>query len=304
MTTTAEPLIVIGQPRNARTDPESGLRFYEASAALQADAQRLGLTRHALPVARELVSVTTVRRMAGTPYRLHQWSLTQVVNKALETVDLIRQRVAARDPGQLALARTELRKAATEERDRAAALGKAVHSAAERGLALTSVEPEIRPRLRWYYDWLAASGAEILGSEFQVWNLEVGYGGSCDLLVRFPNGWQVSDTFAYPPGSIVVVDLKTGKSAFSEHAQQVLAYLMGEFVGSDDRVDERLTALLRAASGTAVLHLADSGWEFFAVEADPAMWRAYRGLVVFALWMHEHDAMESVTAAMRRSEAA
>lgn len=296
------PVITIGEgPRNARTDPDSGLRFYRASAALQAAIT--GLPAETL-ADRDLVSVTSARRMAGVPHGLHQWSLTQVVNRALDSLSSIVQRVSTGDPGQVALAKTELRRAATEERDRAAVLGRAVHDAAERGLALTQVGPEVAPRLRWYYDWLAVSGAEILGKEFQVWNLGVGYAGTADLLVRFPLGWQVSESFAFPPGAICVVDNKTGKSVFSEHALQTLAYLMADVVATDDRVDEHLTALLRQASGMGVLHLANDHWEFRVLRADPATWAAYRGLVAFALWMHEHSSVETVTAAARRSEAA
>lgn len=270
----AEPLIVIGSgPKNARTDPDTGLRFYSWQG-------------------RELPSVTSVRRMAGVPHGLHQWSITQVVNRALDNLGSIVARAAGRDPGQLAVIRTELRRAATEERDRAAHLGTAVHDAAAKGASLLAVPPEVAPRLRQYIDWLEASGAEILASEFQTWNLTVGYAGTADLMVRFPNG------------SIWVLDLKTGKGVYSEHALQLIAYLMAEFVGTDDVVDEQTTTLLRQASGMGVLHLANDHWEFRALTADAATWTAFRGLVAFATWMHEHNAIESVTAGSRRSEAA
>ncbi len=63
-----EPLVITIQsgPRNARTD-ESGLRFYTWQG-------------------RELPSVTTVRRMAGVPHRLHQWAISQVVKRATANV--------------------------------------------------------------------------------------------------------------------------------------------------------------------------------------------------------------------------
>ena len=57
---------------------------------------------------------------------------------------------------------------------------------------------EIRPKLRQYLAWLHESGAEVLLKERQVWNLELGYAGSFDLLCRFPNG------------ELWIVDLKTG----------------------------------------------------------------------------------------------
>lgn len=271
---TPTPTITVGAgPKNARTDPESGLRFYTWQG-------------------RDLPSVTSIRRLAGLPHGLHQWSITQVINRALDNLASIASRVSSGDPGQLAVVKTELRKAATEERDRAARLGTSVHDAAATGKPLTAVPPEQAPRLRQYYDWLRVSGAEILGAEFQCWNLTVGYAGTCDLLVRFPSG------------EVWVLDLKTGKGVYSEHALQLLAYLMAEFVGQDDVVDERLTGLLRQAQGIGVVHLADDHWEFRSLTADPATWSAFRGLVAFATWMHEHGSVDTVTAGTRRSESA
>jgi hypothetical protein len=74
---------------------------------------------------------------------------------------------------------------------------------------------------------------------------------------------------------------------------------MAEFVGEDDRVDDRTTTLLHAVKGMALLHLADSGWEFIAVRHDPRTWSAFRGLLSFATWLAEHTDMSSVTAAVR-----
>jgi hypothetical protein len=185
-----------------------------------------------------------------------------------------------------------LRLAATEERDAAAKLGTAVHDAAATGLDPATVPDDVRPRLLQFRAWLAASGVEVLGTEFQCWNLSVGYAGTADLLVRFPNG------------QVWLIDLKTGKGVFSEHALQLIAYRQAEFVGQDDRVDERLTALLHAATGMAVLHLADDHWEFRSMRVDEETWRAFRGLLAFAMWMHVHDSAESVTVASRRGEAA
>lgn len=270
------PTIIVGAgPKNARTDPESGLRFYTWQG-------------------RELPSVTSVRRMAGIPHGLHQWSITQVINKALDNLPSIFARLAsgaAADPGQVALIRTELRRGATEERDRSAQLGIAVHDAAATGRSLTAVPPEVAPRLRQHLDWLKQSGAEVLAVEFQVWNLEVGYAGTADLLVRFPDG------------SIWVVDLKTGKGVYAEHSLQLIAYLMGEFVGNDGVVDEARTALLHSVTGMAVLHLTNAGWEFQAIRADSRCWNAFRGLLAFATWMWAHEKAADVVVGRRKGAA-
>jgi hypothetical protein len=277
------PFLTVGEggPRNARTDPESGLRFYTWQG-------------------RELPSVTTVRRLAGIPHRLHQWTLNQVVAKAVaQPWTLVKMLTRKRRPRERVLEknRTEeaskwLRSAATEERDASAKLGTAVHDAAALGLDPATVVDEVRPRLLQFRSWLATSRVEILGTEFQCWNLTVGYAGTADLLVRFPNG------------QVWLIDLKTGKGVYSEHALQLIAYRQAEFVGADDVVDARLTDLLHGAVGVAVLHLADDHWEFRAMRVDEETWRAFRGLLAFATWMHVHDSAESVTVASRRGEAA
>jgi hypothetical protein len=187
----------------------------------------------------------------------------------------------------LAVLRHELRIAATAERDKAAELGTAVHDAAAKDRAVEDVPEELRPRLRQYRSWLSVSGAEVLAAEFQVFNLTVGYAGSTDLICRLRDG------------SIWIVDIKTGKGIYADHALQLVAYGMAEFVGEDDIVDERLTALLGQASGIAVLHLADDGWEFQSIRWDAETWRAFRGLLAFATWSAIHPSVGTFTIASR-----
>jgi hypothetical protein len=205
-------------------------------------------------------------------------------------------RLAGGDPEELVRVRQELRQAAVDKREAKAVFGTAVHEAIEGGLGLTAVGPDLAPRLRQFMSWRAESGVEILGSELQVWNPAIGYAGSVDLLGRFPDG------------SVWVVDYKTGGDALDEGVYpdqllQLLPYLMGEFVGSDDVVDEAMTALLRQATGVALLHLVDSAWEFRSLEATPAGWRAFLGLLDFTTWMQEHQTMDSVTLGVRRGAA-
>jgi hypothetical protein len=186
---TGPTLTVTVGPRNAYTDPESGLRYYRWGE-------------------RSLPSVTSIRRMAGLPHGLHQWTLGKVIDAAIDGNALIRERLATGDPAQLALIKHELRAAATAERDTAAALGTAVHDAAAAGRTLDEVPASIAPRLRQFYDWLAVSGAEILGSEFQCWNLRLGYAGTADALVRLRDG------------SVWLVDYKTGRRRCSTRSPE------------------------------------------------------------------------------------
>jgi hypothetical protein len=262
-------LTVTVGPRNARTDPETGLRFYRW---------------HGI----DLPSVTTIRRMAGVPYGLHQWAIGKVIDRVLDEWPELGKQLKTGDPAATAVVRHHLRQASTDERDAAARLGTAVHDAAATGLALTDVPPDVAPRLRQYQDWLTSSGAEILASEFQCWNLTAGYAGTADLLCRFPDG------------SIWVVDLKTGKGIYSEHALQLMGYLMAEIVGEDDTINEPVTELLHQATGMAVLHLSASGWEFVSLRADGQTWAAFRGLLQFAVWMKGNPTVDAVSLGSRK----
>ena len=269
----SSPLFVVGPgPKNANTDKRTGLRFYEW-------------------LGRRLPSVTTVRRLAGLPHGLHQWAINQTIDAAVGHATELAARVSRNDAADLVLLRHELRQASTAERDKAADLGTRVHAAAADAKSLSEVPDDVRPRLAQYQDWLAQSKAEIIASEFQVWNLTVGYAGTADLLCRFPDG------------STWVVDLKTGKGVYGEHALQLIPYLLAEFVGTDDVVDDETTGHLQAATGVAVLHLTATGWGFHSLRADMDTWAAFRGLLRFATWMYDHETIESVTVASRKGSA-
>jgi hypothetical protein len=272
-TAVAPPLITVGEqgPRNAQTD-SNGLRYYTWKG-------------------QRYPSVTTIRRLAGIPHGLHQWALNQIINRVLDDAPSIANRLGSGDPGEVALVRHALRQAATEERDKAAQRGTAVHEAAASGKSLADVGSDIAPHLRQYLDWREKSRVEVLASEFQVWNPTVGYAGTCDLLGRFPDG------------STWVIDLKTGKGVYGEHALQLMAYLMAEFVGADDVVDEGLSRELGLAKGIAVLHLGSDSWEFYSLRPDPATWDAFRGLLTFGVWMAGHPGIADVSLGSRKGAA-
>lgn len=273
-------IVISASPKNAHTDPESGLRFYTWQG-------------------RDYPSVTTLRRMAGLPHSLHHWTISQVILRAVAQFDELQAMLTReRRPRERVLEKNRaeeaskwLRAAATEERDASAALGTAVHDAAALGLNLESVPENVRPRLRQFRHWLSVAKPEILGTEFQVFNLSVGYAGTVDLLVRFGDG------------SIWLLDLKTGNGVYPEHLLQVLFYTLAEFVGQDDVRNEHLTQLLHSVSGAAVLHLADDHWQFIRLNADAEAWKAARGLLAFASWMHQHPSIADVTVGTRKGSA-
>lgn len=280
-------------PRDARIDPDSGLRLYRWGDI-------------------EVASVTSIRRMAGSPYPLVQWMVGKVCDRAVDEIDTLvammsreakpRERVVEKNRRKEA--RSWLRQAMTEDRDAAATLGTAVHQAAEEemqpgeledftdadGNVVASAE-DVRPRLRQYYAWLDDSGAVPVLKERQVWNLTLGYAGSFDMIVRFPNG------------ELYIVDIKTGKGTYGDHVLQQVAYLMAEFIGERGIIDDDATAILKRVNGVAILHLQDDGWEFKRLDIGRSEWEAFAGLLSFARWTHEHATPDSFTVASKSGAA-
>lgn len=260
---------------------------------------------------RDLPSVTSVQRMAGIPHQLHQWAVSQVVARATSEVSTLnamlnrerRPRERALESNRLDEASRWLRGAATEERDRSAAIGSAVHDAIANGLSPDDIPDElntikdgipvtvdgvtVRARVEQFLDWRRVSGATVLAQEFQVFNLTAGYAGSADMIVGFPSG------------RVALVDLKTGSGVFSEHAIQVRAYMEGEFVGLAGEVDEATTAILRSVTDLGILHLAEDHWEYLALRDDPESGEAFRGLLRFAMWMAAHRSIDPCVSGRR-----
>jgi hypothetical protein len=260
----AKPLITLTTgPRNARTDPETGLRFYTWEG-------------------REYPSVTSIRNLAGMPHPLAQWRTNQVIERAMVEYDTLGRMLGESPPKAV---EQWLRKAANAKRDAAADLGKRVHDAAEKGLSLSKAPADIAPHLRWYYQWLDDSKIEIELRERQVFNLDVGYAGTFDLIGTIP---RKRETRRW------MVDLKTGGGTYIEHALQVEAYARAKFVGEDDERDDIATRLLQKVDQRAILHLSPTGYKFQVLPASEKTWVAFRGLLAFARWAYENPSIDSL----------
>lgn len=263
----ASPLIVVGSgPKNARTDPDTGLRWYTWKGI-------------------EYPSVTSIRNLAGMPHKLWQWRDNQVIARAMNEYQTLGRMLRESPPEATA---TWLRKAASAERDAAANLGTRVHDAAAAGKSPADVSADLSPFLQHYRQWLADSGAELVLVERQVFNLTVGYVGTFDAIVRFPK----TNTYW-------MIDLKTGKGTYPEHALQLEAYARGEFIGEDDVVDDIATKYLQKVTGRAILHLRPEGYTFKVVPENQSTWVAFRGLLAFARWAHDHEFIDSLVTASK-----
>jgi hypothetical protein len=256
-------------PRNARTDPETGLRYYTWRGT-------------------EYPSVTSVRNLAGMPHRLAAWRTNKVIERAMAEYPTLGQMLKTSTPEATA---TWLRQAMSVERDAAASLGTRVHDAAASGMTLDKAPADLAPFLLQYRSWLSDSHIDIVTVEKQVFNTAVGYAGTFDMIGRMKNG------------TYWLIDLKTGKGTYAEHALQLEAYARAEVVGEDDVVDVQATEYLHEVSGRAVLHLRPEGWSFKVIPASDETWIAFRGLLVFARWAHDHPTIDNLISATKTGSA-
>jgi hypothetical protein len=265
------PLITVASgPRNARTDPESGIRYYRWQGM-------------------EYPSVTSIRNLAGMPIRLAQWRTNQVIKRAMEEYQTL-GRMLAGDPLTVA---SWLRQAQDKERDAAANLGTRVHDAVEQGKNASQVPADEAPFLLQYQHFLNHSGLSILLKERQVWSPTEGYAGTFDFIGTFKSS------------SPWMVDLKTGKGTYAEHALQTEAYARADFVGEDDIIDEAATRILKSIPppNRAVLHLRPDGWCFKAIPSTERTWRAFLSLLDFAVWVDDNPTLDNLISGTKEGHA-
>jgi hypothetical protein len=268
VTPATKPLIVVSSgPRNARTDPESGLRYYTWQGV-------------------EYPSVTSVRNLAGMPHKLAQWRTNQVIDRAINEYSTFNQML--KDGTSPEAVAAWLRLGANKKRDAAADLGKRVHDAAEKGLNLTEVGPDVAPILKQYLSWKASTGINILLREKQVWSPTYGYAGTFDFVGEFP---KRKDRW--------LVDLKTGGGTYPEHATQLEAYGRADFIGNDDIIDQAATDIFKSVepSHHAVLHLSADGWTFKVIPSTERSWIAFRAILAFALWTDANPTLDNLITA-------
>jgi hypothetical protein len=126
----------------------------------------------------------------------------------------------------------------------------------------------------------------IVESELTVYNVELGYAGTLDLIITL-TGYAISygtgpngqDEIVACPGSVlvIVVDAKTGKALEGTWKEQVVAYMLGTEV-ADWLGNMRA---MRESDAGAVLHLRPDypdGWNLYLVSArdSAAAWERFK----------------------------
>jgi hypothetical protein len=262
----------MGSPINAAINPADNLRYYTFNG-------------------QQLVSVTSLRRVVGMPFALANWQVAQVIKAAA----LIRGTVA-----ESALSEDEypkaLRRGAMQERDSAAALGSSVHEAADLGIKAANLPDtdERKPFLLQYEDWQQKMSPNILVSEAQVFHPQEGYAGSLDLIadVRPDGGMR--------PPTRFLIDLKTGKGLYTDHAVQLALYMDATFIGGYDPLEDadvmyaQQTQYLTECESMAILHLRPDGWQWVEIPHTAELSAAALQMVRLSRFYLNHPDLETL----------
>lgn len=171
-------------------------------------------------------------------------------------------------------------------------IGTAVHHMTEQIDAGTLMDDMV-PKPAWpyvlqyrkakeYYKW------EVVQQEVSVFNHKLGYAGTLDRLLRFPEGIRTVDGVIEEPGSLIG-DIKTGKAVYANQALQLFFYSMGEGIW-DAPGDDQLVEFIAATAalnkdikaGTNIPEgrrkWSEEAVKIARAELDEARWREYARL--------------------------
>ena len=171
-------------------------------------------------------SVTSILGAANKP-AIPKWAARQVAEYVAARAGALRDKLIT-GPELLAelLDTDKLKEVPWAIRDRKADLGTQVHAVAEMAAAGQTVDPavfseDVRPYVVSFQAWLEQSGAQYEAMEAAVFSRQHHYAGTMDSIMRIG-------------GRLLVVDYKTTGDTYPEHALQIAAYRLGEFLGIPD----------------------------------------------------------------------
>lgn len=203
------------------------------------------------------VGVTTA--LKGVPKgALVGWAARTVAEHAVTNVDELSRMVASGGPGPAVQYLTAV---PNQQRDDAAIRGTEVHALAERYIQGEEIEvPErLEPYVRGYAQFVADFDPTTVHEELLVASREHGYAGTLDSIQDIPGYGRC------------LVDYKTSRGVYGEHALQVTAYRHADTYVDADGIEHPMLATDRAF----VLHIQPYGYALIPVQADEAALSKY-----------------------------
>jgi hypothetical protein len=211
-----------------------------------------------------LSSVTTILRVLDKP-ALVPWAQGIVAEAAIAHRGDIEGWVQV---GGVEGAIGLLKKAATAQRDRAAATGTDVHALAEslnRGLEVI-VPADIAPFVDAYRRWVDRFQPTVIAAEELI--AGDGYAGTFDLIADIA-------------GERWLLDIKTSKGVYSDTALQLAAYGRARYIG---RPGDPVRYAMPAIEQYGVVHVRPEGAELVPYDVTDEDYRTFQALQVAAKW--------------------
>jgi hypothetical protein len=217
--------------------------------------------------------VTTIIGEALAKPALIDWAARTTAEHAIDNWD----RLSCVTPS---MRLTELKGARWKKTSEASVKGVKVHALADRMVRGEVVEapPHLVPYLKGYANWLDATGVEAVMTETMVWDPIIGYCGTFDALLRWPDG------------RLELADIKTGAGIYLETALQLAAYIAAPLV----IIDGQAIAQLDDFTGAAI-HVTTEGTNHMPVDAGEQALNAFLACKTLYDWKHGDDPIGPAT---------
>lgn len=218
-------------------------------------------------------SVTTILQAVAKP-ALVPWAARRVAEAAVADAHVL-VKLREIDP-EAAIER--LAKAVWRNKTRAALTGTQLHRAAEAitGHGRFELTPESAPFVRQFEAFLAACQPSFRHREVAVYSRTHGYAGTLDAIAEMG-------------GRTVLLDFKTSKGVYSEHALQLAAYRHAEFVGADDGTELPLPAI----DAAYILHITPERWRLIEMDAGDETFAAFLAAKTLSAWLAQQRGMDA-----------
>ena len=212
------------------------------------------------------IGVTSVTGMLPKPF-LKFWSTKLAAEWAVDNVGTVTNLITS---GEKDAAVDLIKKAPDRYTKGAADRGTAIHDLVEKanlGQDLGVVHPDFRPDMEKYEDFLKSFNPEFLEVEATVWSDKYGYAGTLDGICRIDD-------------EILIYDLKTGKSVYSEVALQLAAYKNADFIINADGTQRDIPPI----DAAFVVHLRPEGFRVVPVRIDDDVFEVFKALLQIVEW--------------------
>lgn len=159
-------------------------------------------------------------------------------------------------------------------------VGTAVHEAVDNWIRanLDGTEWELDdidllPYVAGVHRFLSDHVHRVLHSEVTLFNRKYEYAGTADAICKLEDG------------RVAIVDWKTSKNVYPEHALQIVAYANSDFIGSDDGQEIDFPPI----DIGYVIHLAgDANYKAYPVELTARAFKTFCALRSVQLWMDDY----------------